>query len=110
MKKIEAVILPSKLDAVQAELERRGIHAALTLTEVQQADGHRGSISPEKEPAGSLKDRLKVELIVGDRLAQNVMGVIMEYAQVAANEASGHVALLSVTEALQIVPPFSNNL
>jgi nitrogen regulatory protein PII len=110
MKKIEAVILPSRLDAVRAELERRGIHAALTLTQVQQTDGHRASISAEKEAAGSLKVRVKVELIVGDRQAQKAMDVIMEYAQVAANEAAGHVALLRVNEALQIVPPLSNNL
>jgi nitrogen regulatory protein PII len=109
MKKIEAVILPSKLNAVRTELERCGIHAALTLTEVQQTDCHRASISAEKEPAGSLEDRLKVELIVGDRQAQKVMDVIMEYAQLAANEASGHVALLRVDEVLQMVPPLSNS-
>jgi nitrogen regulatory protein PII len=66
LKKIEAVIVPSELDALRTELERCGIHAALTLTEVQQANGHRGSISGEKEPVGSLIDRLKIELIVGD--------------------------------------------
>ena len=110
MKKIEAVIVPSELDALRTELERRGIHAALTLTEAQQAKGHRGSISGEKEPARSLKDRLKVELIVGDRQAQKVMDVIKEYSQVAAHEACGHVASLRVNEALQIVPPLANNL
>jgi nitrogen regulatory protein PII len=109
MKKIEAIILPSRLDAVKAELERRGIHAALTLTEVQQVDGHKASVSAEKETAGSLEDRVKVELIVGDRQAQKAVDIIMQYAQVATNEAAGHVALLRVNEALQIVPPLSKN-
>jgi nitrogen regulatory protein PII len=104
MKKIEAVILPARLDAVLAELERRGIHAALTLTGVQQDDA---SVLAEKETAGPLKDRVKMELIVGDRQAQKAVDIIMQYAQVATNEAAGHVALLKVNEALKIVLPLS---
>ncbi len=100
MKKIEAVILLSRLDAVRVELERHGIHAPLTLTEVEYTEDR-------QDAAKSLRDRLKLELIVGDRQAQKAMDVIMEYAQVAARGEAAHVALLRVREALQIVPPLS---
>jgi nitrogen regulatory protein PII len=98
MKKIEAIIVPGKLDAVRAELERRGMHATLTLTDVQQAEEQNTSILPDSETAGSLKERLKVELIVGDRQAQKAVEVLRQY---------GQVALLRINEALQIVPPLS---
>jgi nitrogen regulatory protein PII len=104
MKKIEAIILPSKLDAVRVELERRGIHAALTLTEVRQPAGDKLSFPAGKE-AIRLEVRVKMELVVGDRQAQKVVDTIMRYAQVATKKATGHVALLRVTEALQILPP-----
>lgn len=99
MKKIESVIHRVKLEAVRRELESRGIHTTLTLTEVQQAEGQRGSISHKTEATGWLENRLKVELIVGDRQVQKAVDVIKQY---------GQVALLRVNEALQIVPPLSN--
>ena len=40
MKKIEAVIIPSQLDAVRLAGERGGICGKLTLTEVQQRDAN----------------------------------------------------------------------
>ena len=98
MKKIEAIIVPGKLDAVRAELERRGMQATLTLTDVQQAEEQKASISDAETP-GSLTDRLKVELIVGDRQAQKAVEVLTQY---------GQVALLRINETLQMVPPRSD--
>jgi nitrogen regulatory protein PII len=43
MKKIEAIIVPCKLDAVRLELERRGINATLTLINVQQVEERKAS-------------------------------------------------------------------
>ena len=98
MKKIEAIIVPGKLDAVRAELERHGISARLTLTDVRQAGERRASVLPQTEVPGELSDRLKVELIVGDRQVQRAAGVITRHGPVA----------LRVNEVLQIVPPLSN--
>jgi nitrogen regulatory protein PII len=98
MKKIEVIIVPGKLDAVRAELERHGLSATLTLTDVRQAEERKASLSPHTEVPGKLSDRLKVELIVGDRQVQRAADVIGQY---------GQVALLRVNEALQIVPPLS---
>ena len=99
MKKIEAVIVPGELNAVRAELERHGISATLTLTDVRQAEERKASLSPHAEVLGDLSNRLKVELIVGDRQVQRAADIITQY---------GQVALLRVNEALQIVPPLSN--
>jgi nitrogen regulatory protein PII len=104
MKKIEAVILPSRVDAVRTELERRGIHAMLTLTEVQQAGVDPASKLTGLGTIGSMEDRMKVELIVGDRQAQRAMEIIMRCAQSPPSEVAGHVSLLRVDEALQILP------
>ena len=99
MKKIEAIIVPGKLDAVRAELERHGISAMLTLTDVRHAEERKASLSSHPEVPGAFSDRLKVELIVGDRQVPKAVEVIKQY---------GQVALLKVNEALQIVPPLSN--
>jgi nitrogen regulatory protein PII len=69
MKKLEAIIVPGMLDAVRAELERLGMHATLTLADVQQAAEQYASILPDTQTPRLLTDRLKVELIAGDRQA-----------------------------------------
>ena len=109
MKKIEAVIVPSKLKTVRAELARQGIRSALTLTEVQHADARKISLLLEQEKGESLEDRLKVELIVGDRQAQRAMDVMIECAKGPAEGSGGQVALLKVSEALQILPALPNH-
>ena len=96
MKKIEAIIVPCKLEAVRMELEQCGITATLTLTNVQQAEQRKALPSPHTEAAGLFADRLKLELIVGDRQVQRAVDIITQYSK---------VALLRVNEALQIVPP-----
>jgi nitrogen regulatory protein PII len=99
MKKIEAIIVPGKLDAVRAELERCGMHATLTLTDLQQAEEQKALVSPAAGTPRPLTDRLKVELIVGDRQAQKAVEVLTQY---------GQVGLLRVNETFQIVPPLSD--
>lgn len=109
MKKIEAVICPSRVDTVRTELERRGIQATLTLTKVQQDNGRKGSIFVETETAEPMEDRVKVELVVADRQAQRAIEIIRRYAQGANNGTAGQVSLLAVNEALRIVPRLSRD-
>jgi hypothetical protein len=59
MKKIEAVIIPSRLDAVRLALERGGICGKLTLTEVQQGDANPPSVRTEGGSSGPLQHRIK---------------------------------------------------
>ena len=58
MKKIEAVIIPSRLDAVRLALERGGICGKLTLTEVQQGDAN----PPSVRTRADLQGRCNIEL------------------------------------------------
>jgi nitrogen regulatory protein PII len=108
MKKIEAVIPPSRLDAVRLELERRGIWGKLTLTEVRQWDTNPPSIRTEGESAGPFQHRIKVELLVSDRQADKIINFIVRYAPTDSSEDHGHVTLLDVCQVLQIAQPWQN--
>ena len=99
MKKIEAIIVPSKLDAVRSELERRGISATLTLIKVQHSEEAKATPADHTKATGAFADRLKVELIVGERQVHKAVDIMTQH---------GQVALLRVNEALQIVPPLTN--
>lgn len=108
MKKIEAVIIPSRVGAVRAELRRRGVCGELTLTEVQHGDTHKHSIPPHNGSADQLKERVKLELIVSDRQADKAVSVILRHALTDSSEPDGHVTLLNVSEVLQISHPASD--
>ena len=100
MKKIEAIISPAKLDAASAQLQQSGIHSALIVTQVQQTNGFR---LREGECAESPQGRLKVELVVGERQAQTAMDVFAGHAQVASRPGESQVALLEITQTLQLL-------
>jgi nitrogen regulatory protein PII len=104
MKKVEAVILPSCVTAVRTELRRRGVCGELTLTRVQQGNTHKHS-NPHNGSGDELKDRVKLELIVGDRQADKAVSVILRHALADSQETAGNVTLLDVSEVLQIAHP-----
>ena len=107
MKKIEAVILPSCVNAVRAELRRRGVCSKLTLIGVQQCDTHKHSAAPHNGSADGLKERVKLELIVADRQADKAVSVILRHALADSHEPGGDVTLLDIREVLQIAHPAS---
>ena len=104
MKKIEAIISPAKLNAARAQLQRSGIHCPLILTQVERTNGFR---LREGECTESPQVGLKVELIVGERQAQKAMDAFAQYAQVASRPGESQVALLEVSQTLQIVAPLA---
>jgi nitrogen regulatory protein PII len=108
MKKIEAVILPSCVAAVRAELRRRGVCGELTLTEVQQGDTHKHPTVPHNGSTDGLRERVKLELIVADRQADKAVSVILRHALADSQEPEGHVTLLDISEVLQITHPKSD--
>jgi nitrogen regulatory protein PII len=105
MKKVEAVILPSYLDAVLAGLERSGIRSGLTLTEVKRRDDASRSLSAEQRSAETLQAGVKLELLVGDRQARKAVDVILRHAQLMPGQDDGHIVVLDVDQTLQIAPP-----
>jgi len=102
MKKIEAVIPPSGLGMIRAELVRRGVCGNLTVTEVRHGETH-GAVSGNADE--SLKDKIKVELIIPDRQIDKAVNVILRHAMTESSDRYGHVTLLHVDEILQIAQP-----
>jgi nitrogen regulatory protein PII len=101
MKKIEAVIFPGHLDAVRAELDRRGIRAGLTLIEVRYSDGDKSL--PPAERAESEK-RIKLELLVEDSEVEKAVHVMLRHAQPQSAKEGGQIAVLEVNEIVRIEP------
>ncbi|MBV8102926.1 MAG: P-II family nitrogen regulator [Verrucomicrobia bacterium] len=105
MKKIEAVIPPSSLAMIRAELVRRGVCGNLTVMEVRHGDTHGPSHSTGTNSDEPLKEKIKVELIVPDRQVDKAVNVILRHAMTDAPDRDGHVTLLNVDELLQITQP-----
>ena len=104
MKKIEAVIPSARLDTIRAELVRRGICGSLTVIQVRHGETHGFSDSAESSD-NSLKEKLKVELIVPDRQVDKVVNVLLRHSTTDCFERDRHVTLLTVDEILQNFPP-----
>jgi nitrogen regulatory protein PII len=103
MKKIEAVIPRSQLNAVRVALEQRGIRGGLTLTEVQWSDSREPSaVSDDSQ---GLQNRVKLELMVGDRQTPKAIDIILRHACPGSDPEHGHIVVLDVDETLQIRPP-----
>jgi nitrogen regulatory protein PII len=105
MKKIEAVVPPSSLGTIRAELVRRGVCGNLTVTEVRHGETHGPSNRTAENSDESLKEKIKVELIVPDRQIDKAVNVILRHAVSESTEPDGHVTLLNVDEILQITQP-----
>jgi len=114
VKKIEAVIHPSRGDLVRAELARRGLWGQLTLTDVLEGQINKSSIRNEDRTAVSLVSRIKIELIVADQQVDKAVEVILRHAvgdpsATEVDEDHGHLMLLHIDEILQIAPPETEN-
>ena len=107
MKKIEAVVVPSRVNTVQTELGRRGVCGELTLIEVQHGDTDKPWITAFDGSDGQLQERVKLELIVADRQVDKAVNIILRYALPESHQPDGYVTLLDISEALQITHPTS---
>ena len=103
MKKIEAVIPPEKLDIIREQLAGLGI-LELVLTDIKQSDGNKDEFG-EGSP-GPLRERIKLELILGDRQAHKVTDVLLRHGGNESEDRDGHVAVFDVNETFQVCPPF----
>src|ERR1700757_1876811 len=109
MKKIEAVIPPSSLGTIRAELVRRGVCGNLTVTEVRHGETHGPSNRTAENSDESLKEKIKVELIIPDRQIDKAVNAILRHAS-ESTERDGHVTLLNVDELLQIAQPMQGQM
>jgi len=104
MKKIEAVVPPTSLGTIRAELVRRGVCENLTVTEVRHGETHGPHPSTEHSDE-SLKEKIKVELTVSDRQIDKAVNIILRHAISDGPGRDGQITLLHVDEILQISQP-----
>lgn len=82
MKKIEAVIKPFKLDEVKDALNAIGIQG-MTVTEVKGFGRQKGHVELYRgaEYDVAFIPKVKIEVVVGDGIADKVVAVILEKAK-----------------------------
>ena len=82
MKKIDAIIKPFKLDQVKEALHEIGIQG-ITITEVKGVGRQKGHTELYRgaEYVVDFLPKIKMEIIVGDNQAEDVINTIMQAAQ-----------------------------
>jgi len=102
MKKIEAIIRPFKLDEVKDALDRVDVHG-MTVSEVKGygRSGGRAAIYPGAEYVVDFIPKLKVEVVVVDRLVHEVVEAIRQAAWTG-DTGDGKVFVLPIDEAVRI--------
>ena len=102
MKKLEAVIQPSKLDAVKEALYEVGIQG-MTVSEVRGHGRQKGhsEIYRGHEYTVDLLPKIKVEVVVADAMAQPAVDAVIKAAR-SGKIGDGKVFLSEVLEATRI--------
>ncbi len=102
MKKIEAIIKPSKIDEVREALVATGV-GGMTVTDVRGCGSQpeRTHYYEEAEYTIDLLPRTKVEVVVADDRAETVVAIICKAAWTG-SVGDGKVFVLPILEALRI--------
>src|SRR5215469_2958819 len=103
MKKIEAVIDPAALEAVNLHLVEAGIDGRLTVTEVSGIEKLGRFYELQTASEDPWKPCLKIDLIVSDRQTQSAVNIILRHANlVGSGGSSGHINILPLDATLEI--------
>ena len=103
MKKIEAVIDPAALEAVNLHLVEAGIDGRLTVTEVSGIEKLGRFYELQTASEDRWKPCLKIDLIVSDRQTQSAVNIILRHANlVGSGGSSGHINILPLDATLEI--------
>lgn len=102
MKKIEAIIKPFKLDEVKSKLNEIGIHG-ITVTEVKGFGRQKGHTELYRgaEYVVDFLPKVKIETVVPDQLAANVVEVIMASAHTG-RIGDGKIFVIPIEEVIRI--------
>ena len=102
MKKMEAIIQPSKLDAVKEALYELGIQG-MTVSEVRGHGRQKGhsEIYRGHEYTVDLLPKIKVEVVLSDTLAEQAVGAITKAAR-SGKIGDGKIFLSDISEAIRI--------
>jgi nitrogen regulatory protein P-II 1 len=102
MKLVTAIVKPFKLDDVKAALETFGVHG-LTVSEVQGFGRQRGHTEVYRgaEYTVAFVPKVKIEIVVQDADAAEVVGVVVTAAQTG-SIGDGKVWVTSVDEVVRV--------
>ena len=102
MQKIEAVLQPSKLDAVKDALIEIGI-SGMTITDVRGHGRQKGhtELYRGREYSVDLLPKVKIELVVGDELVDKAVQTIVDAAKTG-KIGDGKIFVTRVDEAVRI--------
>jgi nitrogen regulatory protein PII len=103
MKKIEAVIDPTALDAVKLHLANAGIDGRLTAMEVNGIESLGRFYELPTTSPDEWKSCLKLDIIVSDRQAESAVNIILRHANLVGSGGSGgHINILTLDATLEI--------
>jgi len=102
MKKIEAIIRPIKVEEVKNSLEKAG-YVSLTITEVKGRGQQKGikQVWRGREYVVDILPKVKIEVIVKDENADEVVGVIQQSAKTG-NFGDGKIFVTPVEKVVRI--------
>jgi len=102
MKKVEAIIQPSRFEAVKEALFELGVEG-VTITEVRGHGRQKGhtEVYRGREYVVDLLPKIKLEIVLPDALAEKVVGAIMKAAKTG-NIGDGKIFISRFEEAIRI--------
>lgn len=102
MKKIEAIIRPSKLDAVKSALNLAGI-TGMTITEVRGCGHQKGHVEIYRgsEYVVNLLPKVKIEAVVSDELLDKAINAIIDSARTG-EIGDGKIFISEISDAIQV--------
>jgi nitrogen regulatory protein P-II 1 len=102
MKKIEAIIQPSRFDSVKDALLEIGVEG-MTVTEVRGHGRQKGhtEVYRGREYTVDLLPKVKLELVLPDTLAENAVAIILKAAQTG-KIGDGKIFLTKIEDAIRV--------
>lgn len=102
MKKIEAIIQPSRFDSVKDALLEIGVEG-MTVTEVRGHGRQKGhtEVYRGREYTVDLLPKVKLELVLPDALAENAVAIILKAAQTG-KIGDGKIFLAKIEDAIRV--------
>lgn len=102
MKKIEAVVQPSRFDAVKTALQEAGV-AGMTVSEVRGHGRQKGhtEVYRGSEYTVDLLPKIKIEMVVSDTLKDSAVKAILRSARTG-KIGDGKIFVTTVEEAIRI--------
>lgn len=102
MKKIEAIIRPTKLEDIKDELSRFGIHG-LTISQVMGCGRQKGlkEIYRGAEYSINLIPKIKVEIVIRDKYVNDIIGIFEKIARTG-EVGDGKIFVYNIEDAVRI--------